>query len=110
MYDFLLQSTLFLSLGAIIFLMARAVPRVDESGEARHPGGRFDRMLSKLPLREIDERLDLVLEKILRRLKIVVMKSDNIINSYLNRFKRQNVTGADSKPDLFKELNGDKKD
>ena len=109
MYDFLLQSSLFLSLGALIYLMARAVPRVDESGEARHPAGRFDRMLSKLPLREIDEKLDLVFEKILRRLKIIIMKSDNLINEYLGKVKKSNGVN-EKKPDLFQELNGDKKE
>lgn len=108
MYDFLLQTSFFASLGLIVYVLARAVPRVDESGELKHPAGRFDRMLSKLPLKEVDDKLDLVAEKALRRIKVAVLRLDNMINNYLVRFKKNG--NGEKKPDLFKELNGDKKE
>lgn len=111
MYDFLLQMSFFLSLGVILYLMARALPRVDEVAEVHHAPGPFDRLLSKLPLKKIDERLDLFFEKFLRRLKVLVMRIDNAINSSLSRFKKSNGNGTkENKPDLFQDLNSDKKE
>ena len=111
MYDFLLQMSFFLSLAVILYLMARALPRVDDVSETHHAPGSFDRLLSNLPLKKIDEWLDLFFEKFLRRIKIIVMKIDNSINQSLGRFKKSNGNGAkEDKPDLFQKLNGDKKE
>ena len=93
MYDFLLQSIFFLSLGVVIYLMARAVPRISESGEVIHAPSRFDRLLSRLPLARIDEKLNGFFEKFLRRLKVLIMRSDNFINNHLSKIKKE----ADSK-------------
>ncbi len=109
MYDFLLQSTFFLSLGVIIYLLARAVPRVNESGEAHHAPGFFDRLLTKLPLKEVDGWLNAFFEKFLRRLRVGLMKLDNLVNQYLKNFKKANGNG-ESKKDLFQQLNNDKKE
>lgn len=106
MYDFLLQSTFFLSLGVIVYLLARAVPRVNEEGETAHAPGFFDRLLTKLPLREIDNWLNAFFEKFLRRLRVGLMKLDNLVNQYLSKFKKPN--GASDKKDLFQEINNDK--
>lgn len=111
MYDFLLQTSFFLSLGVIIYLMARAVPRVNDAGETIHTVNAFDRLLSKLPLHEIDEKLNLLSEKFLRKLKILVMRSDNFINYYLNKLKNSNhQTLGENQKDLFQDLNSDKKE
>jgi len=110
MYDFLLQTSFFVSLGVVIYLLARAVPRIHESGEIVHAPGRFDRLLSKLPLQKIDERINVFLEKFLRRAKVVLMKLDNFINHHLGRLRKSNGNDAEKKPDLFQELNSDKKE
>ena len=110
MYDFLLQIILFGSLGVIVYLMARAVPRVLESGEPMHNAGRFDRMLSKLPLREIDSRLNGYLEKFLRRIKVFIMRFNNLVDSKLNRLLKMNDRGEKVGDNLFGKGNGDKKE
>ncbi len=92
MYDFLLQTIFFTSIGLIIYLMARAVPRVTEVGDTAHAPGRFDRFLSRLPLHTIDERINIFFEKFLRRMKVVIMKSDNLVNKYLGKLKKHNKT------------------
>ena len=100
-----------MSLGVVIYLLARAVPRVLESGDIAHAPGRFDRLLSKLPLQKIDERINVFLEKFLRRAKITLMKLDNFINYHLGRLRKPSNGGeAEKKPDLFQKLNGDKKE
>jgi len=113
MYDFLLQTILFLSLGVVIYLMARAVPRVTEIGEEVHAPGAFDRLLSKLPLREVDERLNVYFEKTLRRMKVFILKFDNALNEKLEKLRKMNgKNGAvsEEKNDLFEKLNSDKKE
>jgi len=112
MYDFLLQTSLFLSLGVIIYLLARAVPRVDEAGATIHSRGFFDRLLSRLPLKHIDERLTVLWEKFLRRAKVSILKLDNFINQKLGRLKKSEGSGAEkeNRGNLFEKPNGDKKE
>lgn len=98
MYDFLLQTIFFASIGLVIYLLARAVPRVDEAGEVIHAPGRFDRFLSRLPLHEIDARINIFFEKFLRRLKVMTMKSDNLINKYLGKIKKHNKSALPEIP------------
>ena len=100
MYDFLLQISLFISLGIVVYLFARAVPRVDESGETVHTHGRIDRFLAKLPLDKIDDRLNVILEKTLRKTRIFTMKVDNVIDERLAKLKK-NGNGAQARGDLF---------
>ena len=112
MYDFFLQLILFVSLGTVIYLVVRAVPRVTETGGVLHTPGRFDRLLSRLPLREIDDRLNIVFEKSLRLLKVWIMKGGNALDARLARLKthleRQERKGESV--GLFEKLNGDKKE
>lgn len=106
MYDFFLQIAFFSSLGVMVFLFARAVPRVSDTGELPHPPGAFDRLLRSLPLSEIDERLNTFFEKLLRKMKVLVMKVDNQINRGINKVKKPNGKGSGLKEeaDLFNNL------
>ena len=87
MYDFLLQTIFFVSLGVVVYMLARAVPRVSESGEVMHVEGRLDRLLARLPLHKIDDRLNALFEKILRTLKVWIMKSENVVDDRMDRLK-----------------------
>ncbi len=108
MYDFLLQISLFISLGIIIYLFARAVPRVDESGEVVHTHGRIDRFLAKLPLDKIDDRLNVILEKTLRKTRIFTMKVDNVIDDRLAKLKK-NGNGVQVRQGLFEKREDEQK-
>ncbi len=99
MYDFFLQTSLFASLGVIIYLLARAVPRVNESGEMVHTHGRMDRILAKLPLEKIDARLRVIFEKTLRKTRIVTMKIDNAVHNRLTKLKKTE-NGVPTRGDL----------
>ncbi len=113
MYDFILQTILFVSLGAVIYLMARAVPRVNDAGETVHTMGAFDRFLSRLPLREVDERLNSYSEKFLRRLRVFTLRFDNTLNQKLEKLKKANGRNGEGNAaggDLFTKGNGDKKE
>ncbi len=98
MYNLLLNLIMFASLGVVIYLMARAVPRVNDAGEPAHAAGKIDRLLSRLPLGKIDAKLGALGEKTLRKLKVVLMRLDNLLTYRLNRMKKN---GNGKKQDLF---------
>lgn len=106
MYSLLLQLITFASLAVIVYLMARAVPRVrDEEIGRTHAAGRFDALLSKLPLEKVDAWLNAFFEKTLRKTKVVVLKFDNLLNQYLNRVKRASGKQSErrrEREDLFR--------
>ncbi|MBI4119392.1 MAG: hypothetical protein HY456_00920 [Parcubacteria group bacterium] len=98
MYNFILQTVIFLSFGVIVYLVARALPRV--SGEDTHQPPKpslLDSILMPVTLERADAFLNAILEKILRRLKILVMKADNFVTGRLGALKSSSYvrTGED---------------
>jgi hypothetical protein len=91
LYSFILETLIFLSLGAIILVLARALPRIEDESSAGYL--RKGKMSGKIPLDKIDESLNLVLHKALRRMKIFIMKADNLVTNKLKSFR------SDSKKD-----------
>ena len=90
MYNFILQLFIVLSLGVIVYLLARTVPRItDESGVSKPTTGGFDKLVSKIPLAKIDAALDSFLLKFLRKTKVLTMKVDNLLNIYLNKLRKK---------------------
>ena len=106
MYDFILNLIFFGSLGIILFLLARALPRLTENGTESHPVGAFDRFVSRLPLKEVDARLNGYVEKFLRKAKVFILRFDNSLNERLERLRRTNGKSGEQTSDLF----GTKKD
>lgn len=100
MYSLILQLLLFSSLGTIILLLARALPRVSDESGVVHPESFFDRLLRRLPLEKVDTFLNGVFEKLLRKLKVGVLKIDNVVSGYLARLRRTNNTSNAGK-DFF---------
>ena len=95
-YSFILQTLFFVSLGAVVVIIARALPRVeDEMMAKRSIKGRIETLIGKIPLEKMDESLNLVVHKILRRLKVVILKADNIVSGKLRGLK-----GSDKKLNL----------
>jgi hypothetical protein len=81
MQTLFLEITLLVSLAVIVYLMAAAVPRVEDkkveeegNGELRNSGLHFDKL---------DKFLLKLKDKSLRRLKVMVMKTDNLISKHL---------------------------
>ncbi|NCO15511.1 hypothetical protein AUJ30_00515 [Candidatus Wolfebacteria bacterium CG1_02_39_135] len=114
MYNFILQIAIMLSLGTMIYLMARAVPRVAD--EISKPETKFDGWLNRLRLEKFDVLLGNFLEKLLRKIKLFLMKLDNVTNNYLDKVKQTKLNGngqknKEEKPNLFnsnhKEEEGD---
>lgn len=108
MYNFILQTTLMLSLSLMIYLIARAAPRVSDEIVEKPQGGRIDKWFSRIPLERLDYLGANILEKFLRKLKLALMKWDNAVTNYLNKVKKLNGNGkenGENKFGLFK--NGD---
>jgi len=86
MVKFILEIIIFLSLGFILYLAAKTLPRISESDtDLSSARSRW----FTLYLEKIDEWLEFFLEKILRRVRVLIMKLDNVITKQLNRFKKE---------------------
>jgi len=102
MYSFILQSLIMVSLAAIIYLIARTISRIDENVILNRSKGSFlENFFSKLPLEKIDLMFDNLLEKMLRKFKIVVMKTDNALTRKLSDFKPAVSGEKDMRPNIF---------
>lgn len=100
MYDFLLQIIVFLSLGFLIYLLARALPRLPEEAAVDGRRDYFGRLVKKLPLERVDVFLNMFFGKALRRMRIMVLKVDNLLNRYLSKVKKSEdkVNGENKNP------------
>lgn len=87
MYDFILQVIVMLSLGTAVYLIARAIPRVSEAPAPAVKKNYFDELVKRIPFEKIDAFLNAAAAKILRRVKVFIMKVDNLITGYLNKIK-----------------------
>ena len=104
MYDFIVQLVLVGSLGVMIYLLARALPRVtDDHGVM--PAGFFDRLVDRLPLERIDVAASSFFEKTLRKAKVLVLKMDNVINQYLEQVRKHSpAVKASQMPNLKEKM------
>ena len=96
MYNFILQIIIFLSLGLVIYLLAKAAPRVSDEPVPDRPNP-FNRLMTKIPMAKIDENINSFLSKLLRKLKVVIMKVDNFINDRLGKLTKKNGNGSSEK-------------
>ena len=111
MYSFILQSLIMVSLAAIIYLIARTISRIDENVILNRSKGSFlENFFSKLPLEKIDLMFDNLLEKMLRKFKIVVMKTDNALTRKLSDFKPAVSGEKDMRPNIFENPNSGRED
>lgn len=109
MYNFILQTIIMVSLGAVIYLFARAVPRVDDSAPSKQSRDYIEELLNKLPLEKADAFLSALFEKTLRKLKVVILKLDNLLTKHLQNLKPTAGAGKnEAASKLFSASAGDK--
>lgn len=121
---FIFTLVLMFSLSAVLYLMVRALPRVEEvdgtiggadgfggmagSGAAGigTPHGLLDRWAhSEIP-EKIDASFNAWLLKLLRKFKVFTLKLDNAISTHLRKINREQ-TANEKKPAIdFKEIKG----
>jgi hypothetical protein len=114
---FIFTLVLMFSLSGVLYLMVRALPRVEEldgsvaggalAGEHR---GLLDRWAhSEIP-EKIDASINSWLLKLLRKFKVFTLKLDNAISTHLHKINREQAT-ADKKSAIdFKEISGQNKE
>ncbi len=91
MYDFILQIFIMVSLGTVIFLAARALPRISETVNTSKTK---TNRLSSFPFEKIDAAINAFSEKTLRKIKLILMKTDNMVSRQLNKFKKNGDNGS----------------
>jgi hypothetical protein len=102
MYNFILQTIFMVSLGAIIYLVARALPRIDDVAVKTRPRQNyFDLMMKRVPIEKADAFVNMLLEKTLRKSKIFVMKLDNFLNTHLKSLRPGETSRSGERPNIF---------
>jgi len=85
MQSLFLELSLLTSLAVIVYLMSAALPRIEEDeGDDNAESKR-----ASLPLDKLDQLLLRTKDKFLRRMKVFVMKADNLISRQLKGKKDQ---------------------
>lgn len=110
MYNFVLQTIVMLSLGAIIYLFARALPRVSETVSSEPRKNYLEDFLKKFPLEKADAFSSYWLERFLRKLKIVILRFDNLLTKHLQSLKRPPTAEKTSLFDNVAASSAEKKD
>lgn len=93
MISFILQILVFISLGLIVYLLAKAAPRVGNEPPSQQANP-FDKLMARVPMARIDENINSFLSKFLRKFKVVIMKVDNFINHRLGKLTKKNGNGT----------------
>ena len=110
MYDFILRIALVISLSAMIYLLARVVARVKDEDFTHSEEDFIDKWLAQIPVAKIDNWLHLTAAKFLRRLRVIVLKFDNLLHGYLMRIKKTNDATVGLNPtSLVEHLTEEKK-
>lgn len=108
MFVFILNIVLMLSLGTVLFIVARALPRVQEDEGSEHVG-RKNGLLERWVTSEIPERVDgflsSFLSKVLRKLKVFLLKIDNSLSGHLKKIK-SDASKTDGNGGGFRDING----
>ena len=92
MLQFVLTNIAMISLGTILYLGARTLPRID--GEPETKENILDRLANSGIPEKVDNVLNSFLSKFLRRLKILLMKVDNFVSEKLKKISRKINFGA----------------
>ncbi len=101
MFEFILTIVLFSSVGVMLLILARALPRVEEEPSAREP--MLDRLLSSGIPERLDAAMNSILEKFLRKARVALLKADNSIAAVLKKVK-PNGNGNGKPPVDFVEI------
>lgn len=105
MLQFVVTNIFLLSLGVILYVSIRTLPRIDERAMPEKKGA-WERWLSSGVPEKIDRILNSFLFKTLRRLKVFLLRTDNAINAWLQKIKPEG--NGSQKPGIdFQAIKGD---
>lgn len=87
MITFILQIIAICALGFIVYMIGRVIPRIHESDiEKAKEVSVFHWLVGYLE--RVDNWLLIIFEKFLRKLRVNIMKLDNVVSKRLTKFKK----------------------
>lgn len=88
MFAFIFEIGIFVSFAVLILIALRALPRIsNEVFTESHSRVRMHELM--IMLERVDDILKVLFEKFLRRLKVLIMKLDNIVTKKISKFKNE---------------------
>jgi len=113
MFSLIVQIALMASLAVIVYMLARALPRVVEESVEQEPQNAMDRFVRRIPLEKLDIAIQNFFINLLRKTRLLVSKFDNLLNEYIRSLKKTSIaqSGQESikeKLDLL--VNGDEEE
>ena len=106
MFQFILTNLLMIALGTIVFLVVRALPRIEEDGMPEKKSWIERWVTSEAPER-LDRAMNAFLGKTLRKLKVFMLRLDNFLAGQLKKIRVEENGNGKQKID-FKEITGEK--
>jgi hypothetical protein len=107
MWQFIFTNLLMISLGTILYLVVRSLPRIEEE-ETKKPNLLERWILSDIPAK-LDRSINAYAGKLFRKLKVYVMRLDNFLTEKLKKMNSGESGGltGQAKPKIdFKEISG----
>jgi len=91
MFEFILADVLMISSGVVLYVIARALPRVDiNQTDDKVKSGAFERWITSGVPEKADAILNSFMFKFLRKLKVSLLKIDNLVGKKLDKIKSKN--------------------
>lgn len=87
MIEFILIDILLISLGVILYIIAQALPRVDDNPEMVEKKNFLDRFAHSDVPEKLDGMFNMFLLKFLKRIKILTLKLDNALSRQLKKIR-----------------------
>lgn len=93
LYSSILQIIILTGVGIIVLVLARALPRIEdekEGGIIHKKNNILTNLFSRISLDKIDNSINHIFHKTLRKTKIIIMKIDNLITNKLKNIHSDN--------------------
>lgn len=87
MFEFITTNILLIAAGFAIYMTVRALPRVDAGAGRESKQNLLERWIASEIPEKIDASFNSFVGKILRKLKVFLMKVDNVISKRLQKIK-----------------------
>jgi len=86
MFQFIVTTIFMVSLGVILYIAVRTLPRIDENALPEKKSVLERWIASEIP-EKVDAAVNSFTVKFLRKIKVILLKVDNSLSSHLTRIK-----------------------
>ncbi len=91
MLSFVSQILMMLSLAALLYLIAKTLPRIDENPPKTLP---LKEHWVTRRIEKIDQRIKITSEKLLRKIEVVLLKWENKVSKKVHKLKEESAKSA----------------